>query len=97
MPHLPTTIQEARQVLSRPPVFGDEEQIAAIKFLEDAEIAKGITCKCRPCLMCSGTGGVRDLCDECSGNGRHWTCWHYKGLNPWAVWSVRAMRGAKQT
>lgn len=57
--------QEARAILSKPLRFGDETQLAAMKFLRDFEVARNRLMLCRHCL---GEGLMRDgtLCEWCA-------------------------------
>jgi hypothetical protein len=63
------TRAEARLLLEKPLVFGDERQIAALRFLEKAE-GVGL------CESCEGSGeckcercGAEHDCAECDGDG----------------------------
>ena len=82
--------------LLRVPKFADPRQIAAVKYLDDTEEARGRIAKCKhaKCQFCEGTGTSRvgrprELCEECGGYGTTWICRCFKGLSGYAVRDAR--------
>lgn len=78
----PMLIAEAREALKRPLVFGDDQQIRAIRFLDAVAAAVTQIRESPVCESCDGHGqfetgcvlcetkGRDDDCDECDGDGR---------------------------
>jgi RecJ-like exonuclease len=78
---------------SRPPIFGDPNQIAAMKYLRDLDAARSglAECECEPCKLCDGEGKFYgDVCQECGGTGTALYCRHFQGLGGAAVIEARA-------
>lgn len=78
-----TSKEALKELNDRPLVFGDEKQIAAVRFIESVEAAKEAVSKCKRkhkasdvCRVCDGYGthtcpecdGEHD-CEECDGSG----------------------------
>lgn len=65
------TESEAKLVLSKPLVFGDEDQIHALRLLEKLESLKesGVIREEVECKSCDGTGQVSRSCRACGGTG----------------------------
>lgn len=81
------TIREALNILTTPR-FGNPEQIAAVRYIEDVETARSAFGKCRHgvCVWCNGIGIVDNApCDECDGSGKSMICRCFVGLNVDAV------------
>lgn len=91
------TARDARLALtSRPLRFGDPNQTAAVRHLEDLERAREADAGCRhkPCFLCEGTGtypSKRDCCDNCNGTGTETDCRCFVGLDCDAVFEYRQM------
>ena len=61
------TVQDARQILSGPLVFGDEKQIQAVRTIEKFEELEEKKKNAPNCEECCGKGEVE--CDHCDGTG----------------------------
>jgi hypothetical protein len=60
---------QAHLALSRPLVFGDEEQICAVHFLDAvAETVEALR-ENPKCEQCQGDGSVFEYCGQCDGAG----------------------------
>lgn len=55
-------------LLNRPLTFGDEEQIAHLKWLERQAKQKEAT---KHCSSCKGVGTKNVECDQCDGHGNY--------------------------
>lgn len=66
----PMLIAEAREVLKRPLVFGDDQQIRAIRFLDAVAAAVEAIYESPDCGECNGQGRIYEYdadCENCEG------------------------------
>lgn len=63
-----SSANEARHLLSGKLIFGDERQIAAVRFLEALELAEE-TGDDLVCDECDGSGVIEVECEKCGGMG----------------------------
>jgi hypothetical protein len=65
-------VREARSALKRPLVFGDEQQIRAIRFLDEVAEAVKVITDAAECTKCNGNGRIYEYdadCEACGGKG----------------------------
>ena len=93
------TIPEAMELLQPPIRWDNQDQLAAARFIADADAASEAigNCNHRPCTYCDGTGlQITSPCEYCGGDGTDSRCQCFRGIPDEAVIAARRRIGGER-